>query len=167
VLRQEEWSAAPRTPTPTVDQVDGLISDAERAGVHIDMTISGKARPLTTAVSAASYRIVQESLTNVLRHAQAHNATIALRYEPTGVGIAIADDGIGAPIDVRSDPESHPFSAQSGHGIGGMRERATALGGWLRAGPQLGGGFLVEAWLPTVESRRDDEQPGASEGASS
>jgi signal transduction histidine kinase len=164
LLRAGEHDVAPRSPTPSLEQLDGLISDAQRAGVRVEMTIKGEARPLTATVSAAAFRIVQESLTNVLRHAQAQCATIALRYEPSGVGLAIADDGVGARTEAQADDES---KAQGGHGLRGMRERVAALGGRLKAGPQLGGGFLVEAWLPTVESRRDGERPDAPEGVSS
>jgi signal transduction histidine kinase len=79
LLRQDEGEVAPRAPTPGVDQLDGLIDDARRAGVHVEMTISGEARPLPATVSVATFRVVQESLTNTLRHAQAHSATIALQ----------------------------------------------------------------------------------------
>jgi signal transduction histidine kinase len=158
---------APRSPTPSLDQLDGLISEARHAGIQVEKTISGEVRPLSATLNAAAYRIAQESLTNVVRHAHAHSATITVRYEPAGVGISIADDGVGAPTNPQADNGSHPFSAQGGHGLRGMEERVAALGGRLSAGPQPDGGFLVEAWLPTMESRRDGEPPGASEGASS
>jgi signal transduction histidine kinase len=167
LLRQDESEAAPRAPTPELDQLDGLIDYARRSGVQVELTRTGEARPLTATVSAAAYRIVQESLTNVVRHAQAHSATITVRYESAGVGISIADDGSGAPADAHADNESNVPSAQGGHGLRGMQERVATLGGTLSAGPQPGGGFLVEAWLPTPESNRDGEPPGASEGASS
>jgi signal transduction histidine kinase len=167
LLRQDEGEVAPRAPTPGVDQLDGLIDDARRAGVHVEMTISGEARPLPATVSVATFRVVQESLTNTLRHAQAHSATIALRYETAAIAIAITDDGIGAQTATQGHNEANPLPGRSGHGLRGMGERANSLGGWLRAGPQLGGGFLVEAWLPTLESRRDREQPSAPEGESS
>jgi signal transduction histidine kinase len=91
-----------------------------------------------------------------------------VRYEVAGLGLSIADDGIGAQTNARTDAQAdNEPKAQGGHGLRGMQERVAALGGQLSAGPQPGGGFLVEAWLPTVESRRDGERPGASEGASS
>jgi signal transduction histidine kinase len=167
LLRQDESDMAPRAPTPGLDQIDGLISETRRAGVRVEMTIFGEPRPLTAAVSAAAFRIVQESLTNVIRHAQAHSASISVRYEVAGVGISIADDGIGAPTGAPPDDRSSQPSTQGGHGLRGMQERAAALGGRLSAGPQPGGGFLVETWLPTAESTSDGEQPTAPEGASS
>jgi signal transduction histidine kinase len=167
LLRQDESDVAPRAPTPGLEQLDGLIDKTRRAGVEVELTSMGEARPLTATVSAAAYRIIQESLTNVVRHAQAHSATITVRDEPAGVGISIADDGSGAPTDLYTDNESNVPSAQGGHGLRGMQERASAVGGWLRAGPQPGGGFLVKAWLPTIKSRLDGEQPGVSEGESS
>jgi signal transduction histidine kinase len=167
LLRQDESDAAPRAPILGLDQLDGLIDNARHAGVQVELTITGEARPLTATVSAAAFRIVQEALTNIVRHAQAHSVQVALRYEVAGIGISVADDGAGAPTDPQADNGSHPFSAQGGHGLRGMQERVAALGGRVSAGPQPGGGFLVEAWLPAMESRRDGERPGASEGASS
>jgi signal transduction histidine kinase len=164
LLRSDEDGVAPRTPTPALDQLDELMSEARRAGIQVEMTISGEVRPLSATVSAAAYRIVQESLTNVLRHAQAHSVKVALRYEVAGLGISIADDGIGAQTEAQADSES---MAQGGHGLRGMQERVAALGGTLSTGRQPGGGFLVEAWLPSPESHRDGEQCGASEGTSS
>ena len=155
LLRQDESDVAPRAPTPGLDQLNRLISEAQRAGMQVEMTISGEVRPLSATVSAAAFRIIQESLTNVLRHAQAHGIKVALRYEATGVDISIADDGIGVRTATQANHESHPSSAQGGHGLRGMQERVNALGGRLIAGPQAGGGFLVDAWLPTVDSNRD------------
>ena len=88
-------------------------------------------------MDSAAYRIVQESLTNVVRHAQADTVTVSVRYTPDGVSLRVSDDGQGAAADWAA-----------GHGIAGMRDRAAALGGELRAGPDPEGGFTVEAWLP-------------------
>jgi signal transduction histidine kinase len=168
LLRQDEGEAAPRAPTPGLEQLDGLISDARRAGIRVEMTITGEARPLTATVSAAAFRIVQESITNVLRHAQARSVSVALRYDVTGVDISISDDGIGATTEARTGAQADNESkAQSGHGLRGMQERVAALGGRLSAGPQPGGGFLVEVWLPTLDSNGNGEPPGAPEGGSS
>lgn len=164
LLRSDEDGVAPRSPTASLDQLDGLMREAQRAGIQVEMTISGEARPLSATVSAAAYRIIQESLTNVLRHTQAHSVTVALLYEETGLGLSVIDDGIGAQTEGQADSEP---KAQGGHGLRGMQERATALGGTLSAAPRPSGGFLVEAWLPTFEPNRDGERPGAPEGASS
>jgi signal transduction histidine kinase len=95
---------------------------------------------LPSGVDLAAYRIIQESLTNVVRHARATSAQIAIAYRPAEVEIEIIDDG------VQLVP---PERAGSGSGLIGMRERATALGGELDASPRPGGGFRVRARLPT------------------
>ena len=99
--------------------------------------VSGRLRPLPTDVDLAAYRIVQESLTNVLRHSDAGSACVLLSYESEVLRIAVEDDGRGGSL---------------GHGFGilGMRERAAALGGELDAGPLPGGGFRVQATLPLL-----------------
>jgi signal transduction histidine kinase len=143
MLRADDGEAAPRSPTPRLDQLDGLIAEARSAGLHVAKEVTGTARPLPVAVDTTAYRIVQESLTNVVRHARATLATVSIRYDPTALSIEVADDGTGA--DASSAEE------QRGHGLMGMRERASALGGRLKAGPRPGGGFLVQARLPTTE----------------
>ena len=90
-----------------------------------------------TPVGAASYRIVQEALTNVLRHARATRASVVVHVDADAVSIVVADDGTGSGS-----------GGGAGTGVRGMRERATALGGTLDAGPGEDGGWCVEAWLP-------------------
>jgi signal transduction histidine kinase len=94
--------------------------------------------PIPTPVQAAGYRIVQESLTNVLRHANAQAASVVVRADEDMLTIVVADDGIGHPTPTQG----------SGAGVRGMRERAAALGGTLESGPAEGGGWRVEATLP-------------------
>ena len=106
--------------------------------VHLDVT--GEPRDLPAGVDLAAYRIIQESLTNVVRHARAASARIAIAYRRADVLIEIEDDGRGT-----ADPGKETLG---GNGMLGMRERATALGGELEAGPQAGGGFRVTARLP-------------------
>lgn len=141
VLRGGEGGDAPRAPAPGLNQLDTLITTASRAGLRVQLAVSGEGRPLPTAVDLASYRIIQESLTNVLRHARATTATVAIGYQPDGLTIEVADDGRGSQVPVAS--------GQGGHGLAGMQERTAAVGGRLEAGPQPGGGFRVRAWLPT------------------
>ncbi|MBA2309041.1 MAG: sensor histidine kinase [Pseudonocardiales bacterium] len=138
VLRDGD-RGAPLAPLPTLQQLDGLLSVARRSGVHVGLDRSGDSRPLPAAVELTAYRIVQESLTNVVRHARAGTATVALRYRPDALVVEIADDGPGP---------SQGGDGAAGHGINGMRERAAALGGSLLAGPRDGGGFGVVATLP-------------------
>jgi signal transduction histidine kinase len=125
---------APRAPEPRLTDLEALIEGVRAGGLEVRLERDGPATPLPAAVELAAYRIVQEALTNVTRHAQARTATIHLRYDD-GVTVEVTDDGIGGP-------------AGAGNGITGMRERATALGGTMEAGPGPHRGFRVLAHLP-------------------
>ncbi|MFC0507807.1 sensor histidine kinase [Micromonospora costi] len=111
-----------------------------RAGLAVTMTVSGEAVALPPDVDAATYRIAQEALTNVRRHAGVSEAEVRLAYLPRHVEIEVLDRG--------REPAGGAGRAQDGHGIAGMRERVTALGGRFSAGPRPGGGFRVWAVLP-------------------
>jgi len=143
VLR-EGGTAAPRAPAPGLAELDGLLEMAARAGVRVEVAVAGAARPLPGSVDLAAYRIVQESLTNVVRHAQASAATVSVRYDPEAVVLEVRDNGSGQNNGAGGEND--------GHGLTGMRERATAVGGTLRVGKAPGGGYLVQARLPTGEA---------------
>jgi signal transduction histidine kinase len=129
--------AAPRTPAPGLDRLDELTVDA---GLPVDTSVVGTVRRLPAEVDRAAYRIVREALTNVRRHAAAGaSATVVIEYRPEELVVRVADDGGGAPV-------TGPVA--EGTGIGGMRERAAALGGSLVAAPRPEGGFRVVARLP-------------------
>jgi signal transduction histidine kinase len=132
VLRRGE--AAPRSPAPTLDDLDSLIEGVRSSGLDVQIEVDGSVRPFPAAVELAAYRIVQEALTNITRHARARHVTVRLGYHDA-VDIEVLDDGVGG-------------LAQTGNGILGMRERAVALGGSVDAGPRRGGGFRVSAHLP-------------------
>ncbi|WP_326549301.1 sensor histidine kinase [Micromonospora sp. NBC_01813] len=135
--------AAPRAPAPGLDRLGELTDDA---AVTTRTVIDGTARPLPAAVDRAAYRIVQEALTNVRRHAGAGAAaTVTIGYRQDALVIQVDDDGAGAPLSVPA-----PRPAPAGNGITGMRERAAALGGELTAGPAPDGvgGWRVRAILP-------------------
>jgi signal transduction histidine kinase len=123
-------------------RLDGLAATTTSAGLPTRVVVSGRARSLPPAVDRAAYRIVQEALTNALRHAGPASAVVTLRYEPDRLVIEVIDDGRGPE---RSVGEREPGG---GHGIAGMRERALALGGQLDAAPDPHGGFGVRASLP-------------------
>ena len=116
------------------------MASATAAGVDVRLDVSGRPRDLPTGVDLAAYRIIQESLTNVIRHARAATARIAIAYGLADVIIEIEDDGRGL--------DEHESPGAGGNGLLGMRERAAALGGDLEAGPIPAGGFRVRARLP-------------------
>lgn len=138
ILRQLE-EREPLAPSPGLAQLDAVIAETSAAGFDVQLDVRGERRSLPSGVDLAAYRIIQESLTNVVRHARASSARIAIAYRTGDIEIEVVDDGIPARIDTGS----------SGSGLVGMRERAIALGGNFEAGPQPGGGFRVRATLPT------------------
>jgi signal transduction histidine kinase len=119
-------------------RLDEIVARLEGAGVPVTVTVRGARRSLPDDVDLAGYRIVQEALTNVLRHAGAAPATVQVEYRPDTVTIEVIDTG-GAPAEPNTD----------GHGLAGMRERVAALGGQFEAGPRADRGFRVYACLPT------------------
>ncbi|MDQ3946612.1 MAG: histidine kinase [Actinomycetota bacterium] len=137
VLRQVD-EGPPRAPTAGLDDLDRLVSGAAAAGIDVRVVTDGTPRPLAPGVDLAAFRIVQEALTNVTRHAGQATATISLTYGDDGLTVEVEDDGHGLAGN----------GAGGGNGIRGMKERARALGGELEAGPKPGGGFRVMASLP-------------------
>lgn len=132
---------APRSPVPGLGHLDELVELTRAAGLTVTSEVVGSPRTLPAGVDQAAYRIVQESLTNVARHAPGAQATVRIAYEADAVLVDVLNDG---PASGRYGSAS----AGTGSGIMGMRERATALGGRLTAGPRPGGGFAVRAHLP-------------------
>ena len=145
VLRADSDSDQPRTPRGGLDRLEGLLDPLRAAGVQPQLTVHGSARPLPAAVDLAAHRIIQEALTNVLRHAHARTVQLDLRYEPSQVVIRIRDDGTAA------SPGQAGSNGREGHGISGMRGRALALSGQCTAGPHPDGGFQVRCTLPTPD----------------
>lgn len=123
---------------PSLATLPTLIERARWTGLTATLRIEGAPRPVPATVDLAGYRIVQEALTNVVRHADARRATITVRYGVDAIGIEILDDGAGPP----------PGSPTPGHGLLGMCERAALAGGSLSYGRREGGGFRVAALLP-------------------
>jgi signal transduction histidine kinase len=127
-----------KNPAHGLDHVPDLVERALMAGLDAKLTIEGQRQDVPAAVDQTAYRIVQESLTNIARHAAAATASIRIDYRPDALVIRVDDDG-------RATPDTAPVP---GVGLLGMRERVTALGGHLRAAPRSGGGFTVQADLP-------------------
>jgi signal transduction histidine kinase len=126
-----------RAPTAGLGQVEELVGMAREAGLDVKLEVASPPRELPSAVDQAAYRILQESITNVIRHAGPARVTVLLTYGPSDLELRVTDDGRG-PGD----------GGEGGQGIVGMRERAALLGGELTAGPRSGGGFQVRARLP-------------------
>lgn len=129
---------------PSLADLDALAESVRSTGLTLDLCVEGCVRPLPKSVDVSAYRIVQESLTNVLKHAQAHQAKVVVRYGGDSLELEIIDDGRGAP----TAPED------TGYGLLGMRERTMILGGSLTAGSVEGGGFGVHVRLPLGSSAR-------------
>jgi signal transduction histidine kinase len=142
VLRADAGDGEPRGPRGGLDRLDELVAPLEAAGVRVQVRVEGVPRPLPAPVDLAAYRIVQEALTNVLRHAQARTVRLTVTHEPSRLCVRVRDDGSGAGANTAG-----------GHGIDGMRERARALSGRLAAGPHPEGGFEVHAELPVPGPR--------------
>jgi signal transduction histidine kinase len=131
-----------REPQPGLAQLDDLIQGMGATGLVVETEFEGAPRPLPPGADLSAYRIVQEALTNTLKHAGGAMAHVLVRYRPDAVEVEVLDDGPGLPADVDAD------AAAGGHGLIGMRERVQLFGGELDTGPRPGGGFRVWARLP-------------------
>ena len=149
-LRQAGETAA-TAPAPSIGDLDRLLSGARSAGLQVRARVEGETRALPVGTDLAAFRILQESLTNVVRHSGAKTVTVTLTYRPEALAVEVVDDGRAQSANgARSTNGSG-----GGSGIAGMRERATALGGELDAGRRLDGGFRVVARLPLPSERGD------------
>jgi signal transduction histidine kinase len=133
-----------------LDRLPALRDAVTAAGAPVTIAVEGEQRPLPPVIDEVAYRILQESLTNVLRHAgPAARATVRLCYEPTALGITVTDDGSnGDHLALAGGSGGSLPRADTGHGLTGMAERAAAVGGKVTAGPRGEGGFEVRARLP-------------------
>jgi signal transduction histidine kinase len=134
-------------PQPGLARLGELVGQLHAAGLPVSLRVEGDERPLEAAVDLSAFRIVQEALTNALKHAGPARAEVVLRYHPRDLELTVSDDGRGgsARLDGRPVPGS-------GHGLVGMRERVELFGGELAAGPRPGGGYQVRARLPLEDT---------------
>ena len=147
---------APRSPAPGLDRLPELTEQARGAGLTVDVTTEGRRAALPPGVDLAAFRIVQEALTNIVRHSGSRTARVLLRYAPGTLEIRVDDDG--PATSGTGEPSG------SGNGLIGMRERAAALGGTVEAGPRPDGGFRVAARVPLARAQ-DPEGPVRPAGA--
>jgi len=140
LLRRVRPDAEPpsRVPQPSLDRLDELFAAVRAAGVEVSFTQEGTACAVPASVELSAYRIVQEALTNTVRHTTSASAIVALRYLPGELAVEVLDDGPATPIQLPA----------GGHGLAGMRERASLLGGSLVAERRSEGGFRIAARLP-------------------
>lgn len=124
-------------PPPSLLRLDALIGGVREAGLHVDVRREGQPVPLPSSLDLNAYRIVQEGLTNVVKHALGSRVGVVLRYGKDDLVVEILDDGVGPSRN-----------GDGGHGLEGMRERVALYGGWLEAGAGPGGGFALRVRLP-------------------
>ncbi|MFF7454400.1 sensor histidine kinase [Kitasatospora sp. NPDC008115] len=150
LLRRADDPLAPLEPAPGLERLPDLIGAFERAGLPVRLTVEGEPQPLSPGVDLTAYRILQESLTNVAKHAAGTAADVTLAFSGSRVLLTVAND--------RPAPAAAPAVAAAGGGFGliGMRERASAVGGRLTADRRPGGGFLVSAELPLRTAAREE-----------
>jgi signal transduction histidine kinase len=146
LLREKETDVAAH-PMHTIDDLDDLVMDVRQAGLDVALTVDGPARTLDAGIELTAYRIVQESLTNVLKHSNARQAQVSVKYLEDGLDVEVTDNGRGGR------PTAAPIGVASGHGLLGLRERTRLLGGFLEYGVVDAAGYRVAAHLPSsVES---------------
>jgi signal transduction histidine kinase len=136
VLRRPEEAPA-LAPQPSLEHLDRLVAQARESGLPVEVQIEGEPTQLPPGVDLTAYRLVQEGLTNAIKHARASKADVVVRYGDGSVEISVTDDGPGGGD-----------GGGGGHGLVGMRERVTVYGGELEAGPQPEGGYVLRARLP-------------------
>jgi signal transduction histidine kinase len=147
----EQADAPPVDPLPGLSRLDDLVGSFAGAGLTVTREVTGRPRPLPEAADLTAYRVIQESLTNVRKHAACATASLHLGYTARTLRLTIENDGHGV--------SSTPAPGPAGHGIIGMRERVAAVGGRLSAGPRPGGGYRVLAELP-LSLAEDERAPG-------
>jgi signal transduction histidine kinase len=148
VLRQDGDPQASLTPVPGLANLEGLLAELAKAGLAVKLRVEGRPAPLPAGLDLSAYRIVQEALTNVVKHAGPAHAQVTIRYRDHDVAVEVTDNGRGVGA-VAGDGRRG-----TGHGLIGMRERVAAFGGDLEVGPRPGGGFRVAARLPLATERR-------------
>ena len=142
---EEEGETGPAyAPQPGVEYLDELVRQVRETGLNVELSVLGEPRALPEGVGLCAYRIVQEALTNTLKHADASRAEVSLRYVADALELQVLDDGRGAP----------PVNGEgAGHGLIGMRERVALFGGELSARPRSGRGYEIRARIPLEEAR--------------
>jgi len=149
ILRADGEAGGETEPQPSLARLGELADRVRSAGLAVDVRTEGEPRPLPPGVDLSAYRIVQEALTNALRHAGAARADVVVRYGEAGIEVEVMDDGRGPAGNGGGPAGNGAGAAAAGHGLVGMRERVAMFGGELDVGAREGGGFRVWARLPS------------------
>jgi signal transduction histidine kinase len=144
VIRSDSSPAPPLTPQPSLENLDTLVQQAREAGLHVDLVVEGRRRPVPVAMDLSAYRIIQEAITNAMKHAPSARVEVAVCYGADALELRVMNDGCGRA--------GKTPAGRSGHGIVGMRERVALFGGELQVGPTPEGGFRVAARLPLEDA---------------
>jgi signal transduction histidine kinase len=147
-LLRSEHEPSPIEPQPGIADLGRHADQVSSAGLPVALHIDGEPRPVAAAVDLSAYRIVQEALTNTLKHAGTARADVDVRWRPDAIELVIADDGTGGTGTSDRTGDRAADGRPGGHGLVGIGERVALFGGTFRAGPRDGGGFAVEAHLP-------------------
>jgi signal transduction histidine kinase len=140
---RREGDEAEFSPQPGLDGLDSLLDEVSRAGLPVELHVDGTPFPLPRGIDLSAYRIVQEGLTNALKHAHASDADVTVRYRPDELEIEVRDNGQGSATN-----------GGLGHGLIGIRERVMIYGGKMTAGTSVDGGFVLTTRLPLAEDER-------------
>lgn len=151
VLRKDDPPSPSRQPQPTLGQLEELVSQAREAGLRVEARVEGPVRPLVEIVDLCAYRVVQEALTNAIKHAPYANVQLLMRYGARDLQISVSNDCAG----------TSPTPRPPGHGLIGMKERVSLVGGELRTGPTRDGGFRVEVCLPLHDTEIVEREPAS------
>ena len=140
---RREGEEADLVPQPGLDGLDSLVDEIGRAGLPVELHVDGRPFTLPRGIDLSGYRIVQEGLTNALKHAHASDADVTVRFRPDELEIEVRDNGQGSTT-----------TDGLGHGLIGVRERVTIYGGKMTAGTAVDGGFVLNARLPLTQEDR-------------
>jgi signal transduction histidine kinase len=143
LLSHDDAEDAAFAPQPGIEQLPALVQRIRDAGLLVALRTTGEPYTLSQGINLAVYRIVQEALTNALKHSGMACTDVLLAYQPSGLVVAVTDEGVGV-----ASPTETP-----GRGLIGMRERVALYGGTLDAGPRPEGGYAVRAWFPAEDER--------------
>lgn len=166
IMRRPEDGRSGNAPQPGLADLGAMISNVREAGLPVRLTVSGQPFPLPTSAQLALYRIVQEALTNTMKHADATSAHVRLAYQDEEVEIEVTDDGRPgglAPVPPGGGSVAGGRGLAGGHGLAGMRERAAVFGGDVSAGPRPQGGWRVHTLLRVSAARAGGQAAGTTE----